>query len=54
MSVAVCVLEGKTVQGTIFFNEIGDGSTHVNGKVTGLSEGDHGFHVHEYGDYSGG
>ena len=54
MSQAVCVLEGQTVGGTIFFTENSDGSTHVTGMVTGLTPGDHGFHVHEYGDYSDG
>ena len=54
MAQAVCVLEGQTVRGTISFTESGDGATHVTGTVTGLTPGDHGFHVHEYGDYSGG
>lgn len=54
MSKAVCVLEGKTVRGTILFTESSDGSTQVTGTVTGLTPGDHGFHIHEYGDYSGG
>ncbi|KAK3749574.1 hypothetical protein QZH41_019726, partial [Actinostola sp. cb2023] len=26
----------------------------ITGQVTGLKEGKHGFHVHEYGDYSAG
>ncbi len=31
-----------------------DGNTCVTGQVTGLSKGSHGFHIHEFGDYSGG
>ena len=31
-----------------------DGKTRVTGKVTGLKPGQHGFHVHQFGDYSGG
>ena len=50
---AVCVLEGK-VKGNIDFKELGDSVTHVTGKVTGLTPGNHGFHIHEFGDYSNG
>lgn len=32
----------------------GDGKTRVTGKITGLKEGKHGFHIHQFGDYSGG
>ncbi len=31
-----------------------DGNTCVTGQVTGLKAGPHGFHIHEFGDYSGG
>ena len=51
---ATCVLEGEVVKGTINFKDLGDGKTHVTGKVTGLAPGLHGFHVHQFGDYSGG
>ena len=27
---------------------------HVKGEVSGLAKGDHGFHIHEYGDYTNG
>ncbi|NP_001274724.1 uncharacterized protein LOC100200684 [Hydra vulgaris] len=51
---AICVLEG-IVKGTIKFEDIGDGKTHVSGKITGLQPpGKHGFHIHQFGDYSGG
>ena len=29
-----------------------NGKTRVKGTVTGLTQGNHGFHVHEFGDYS--
>ena len=51
---AICVLRGK-VEGTIRFKqEKEDGPTVVTGEVTGLKEGKHGFHIHEFGDYSNG
>lgn len=53
MACAVCVFEGEA-KGTIHFKEQSDGSVEVTGKLTGLSPGDHGFHVHAYGDYSNG
>jgi len=51
---AVAVLEpasdGK-VRGTIHFRKRPSG-VHVQGMITGLTAGAHGFHVHEYGDCS--
>ena len=32
----------------------GDGKTKVTGEVTGLAPGQHGFHIHVFGDYSAG
>jgi len=51
---AKCVLEGAVVKGTLSFAQEGDGPTTVTGTVTGLAPGNHGFHVHQFGDYSTG
>lgn len=50
---AKCVLEGS-VKGVVTFTEIDGGQTKVEGEVTGLSPGLHGFHIHQFGDYSSG
>jgi superoxide dismutase, Cu-Zn family len=36
------------VRGTIWFEKTSKGM-HVHGEITGLTPGEHGFHVHEYG-----
>lgn len=36
------------VKGTIYFEKTSHGM-HVHGEITGLTPGEHGFHVHEYG-----
>jgi Cu-Zn family superoxide dismutase len=52
-AVAVLVAAGDSgVAGTIYFTKEGD-SVHVTGKVTGLKPGEHGFHVHQFGDVTG-
>lgn len=43
--------EGSEVRGTITF-EMADGGVVVKGQITGLTPGEHGFHVHEWGDCS--
>lgn len=51
---AVCVLNGE-VKGTIFFTqENGKSPVQVTGEVTGLKQGNHGFHIHEFGDNTNG
>jgi len=51
---AVCILEnGDSVKGKVEFEQTGD-SVKVTGEVKGLAPGKHGFHVHEFGDYTGG
>lgn len=58
MPKAVCILHAgssQSVTGTIVFEQEGkSGGTKVSGEVTGLAEGKHGFHIHEFGDYSNG
>lgn len=52
---AVCKLEGDVVTGSVnFTQDVGGGVVTVTGQVTGLTPGKHGFHVHEFGDYTGG
>lgn len=51
---AVAVLhptEGNKVAGTVTFTEVEDG-VRVHAEITGLTPGQHGFHVHEFGDCS--
>lgn len=45
--------EGNEVSGTITFMASQAG-VRVEGNLSGLSEGEHGFHVHQYGDCSAG
>jgi len=53
--VAVCdLVHSDTVKGTIFFMQGPGTATLIKGKITGLTEGEHGFHVHEFGDLSNG
>lgn len=49
---AVAVLissEGSEVNGVILLRQEGD-SVRVQGRVWGLTPGEHGFHIHEFGD----
>ena len=51
---AVAVLhptEGSRVGGTIHFSKV-EGGIEVRGELKGLSSGQHGFHIHEFGDCS--
>jgi Cu-Zn family superoxide dismutase len=43
--------EGSRVEGVIAFEEGSDG-VRLRGRVTGLTPGLHGFHIHEFGDLS--
>lgn len=49
---AVAVLQplnGSSVHGVVYFNYL-NGTTEVIADVKGLPPGDHGFHIHTYGD----
>ncbi|KAG5310812.1 SODC dismutase, partial [Pseudoatta argentina] len=52
---AVCVLQGKPIKGTVYFEQTeGSNKVKVSGQVSGLQKGLHGFHVHEFGDNTNG
>jgi Cu-Zn family superoxide dismutase len=43
--------EGNSARGIVTF-QAAEGGVRVHAELTGLSEGNHGFHVHQYGDCS--
>ena len=43
--------DGNRVAGTITFTQRRD-EVEISGRITGLTPGKHGFHVHQYGDLS--
>jgi Cu-Zn family superoxide dismutase len=53
---AVCVLIGKSGPvGTIEFSDAGGSAgVRVKGTLTGLTPGQHGFHIHQFGDTTNG
>ncbi|KAL5580126.1 hypothetical protein UlMin_012568 [Ulmus minor] len=52
---AVAVLKGTSnVEGVVTLTQDDDGPTTVKVRVTGLTPGLHGFHLHEYGDTTNG
>ncbi|KAL2511190.1 Superoxide dismutase [Cu-Zn] 2 [Abeliophyllum distichum] len=52
---AVAVLKGTSnVEGVVILTQEADGPTNVNVRVTGLTPGKHGFHLHEFGDTTNG
>ncbi|XP_010243203.1 PREDICTED: superoxide dismutase [Cu-Zn], chloroplastic [Nelumbo nucifera] len=52
---AVAVLKGNSqVEGVVSLTQEDNGPTTVNVRVTGLTPGPHGFHLHEYGDTTNG
>jgi Cu-Zn family superoxide dismutase len=49
---AICVLQptkGNKASGIVTFTQR-DGAIEIEGEITGLTPGEHGFHVHEFGD----
>uniref|UniRef100_A0AC35THE3 Superoxide dismutase [Cu-Zn] n=1 Tax=Rhabditophanes sp. KR3021 TaxID=114890 RepID=A0AC35THE3_9BILA len=52
---AVAVLKGEVVQGVVHFAQEKEGDqTKITGEIKGLTPGQHGFHVHQYGDSTNG
>ena len=51
---AVCVLKSEKVNGVVKFSQEGDGPVKVSGEISGLAPGQHGFHVHQFGDNTDG
>jgi superoxide dismutase, Cu-Zn family len=43
--------KGHSVSGRVTFTQVGS-TVHVHGEITGLTPGDHGFHIHEFGVWS--
>ena len=53
--IAQCELEhSDKVKGTILFMQAPGTPTLIKGTITGLTPGEHGFHIHEFGDMSKG
>ncbi|CAL9685450.1 unnamed protein product [Knipowitschia caucasica] len=53
---AVCVLKGAgDTSGTVHFTQEGDSTpVQITGEIKGLTPGEHGFHVHAFGDNTNG
>ncbi|KAF9164035.1 hypothetical protein DFQ26_001867 [Actinomortierella ambigua] len=54
---AVCVFRANdsNVAGTITFSQQSeDAPTHIKAEISGLKPGQHGFHIHEFGDNTNG
>ncbi|KAF3442230.1 hypothetical protein FNV43_RR16146 [Rhamnella rubrinervis] len=52
---ALALITGDTgIRGSVQFVQDPNGATHVTGKISGLSPGLHGFHIHALGDTTNG
>lgn len=53
-SVSVLVENDNKITGKIYFSEIKKSNLKINYEIYGLTDGKHGFHIHEYGDLTDG
>lgn len=52
---AIAVLKGNDVSGVVKFSQASeDAKVVVEASFTGLKPGNHGFHIHEFGDNTNG
>lgn len=51
---AVCIAKGDGIEGVITFEQNEGEACKISARVTGLTPGLHGFHIHELGDLSNG
>ena len=42
-------VSGAVTGGTVFLREKSDGTVEIHGEIYGLTDGQHGFHIHENG-----
>ncbi|PON44084.1 Superoxide dismutase (Cu/Zn) / superoxide dismutase copper chaperone [Parasponia andersonii] len=53
-AVALITGDSSTIRGSLQFVQDSNGPTQVKGRITGLSPGLHGFHIHSLGDTTNG
>ena len=52
---AVCVVDMNGITGSVHFRQkISSAKVHVTYEIHGMADGDHGFHIHQYGDMTEG
>ena len=51
---AIAVLDMSPIKGIVKFTEIANNRVLVSYDISGLKDGKHGFHIHQYGDLSDG
>ncbi|XP_047134812.1 superoxide dismutase [Cu-Zn]-like isoform X2 [Hydra vulgaris] len=52
--VALVELQGNNIKGEIWFDQSYNDATYIEGYISGVSPGKHGFHIHEFGKLSDG